>query len=225
MIRRTCLSLAAAALVAAPALAHDAHMHHAMQEHHPASHAHHAGASAAAPAGADVELSQAPLLDVSGKRVQLARDVLAGRIAVVNFVYTHCTTVCPVTSATFELLQRKLGDALGRDVVLVSITVDPLRDTPWRLREFASRYDAGAGWHWLTGAKPDVDEVLKGFGAYTPDFADHPAMVLVGMPGSQQWTRFLGFPSVEQLLSRVTALQAERSAAAHPHAHEHHAQR
>jgi len=168
----------------------------------------HDAAAAAAPSAVKVVLRGDPLLDQTGKRVRLADDVIGGRIAVVNFVFTTCTTVCPVTSATFQQLQGKLGTALGKEVVLVSISVDPLRDTPERMHEYAARYQAGAGWTWLTGAKRDVDAVLRGFGAYTPNYEDHPAMVLVGDAGG--WTRFLGFPSVDQLLGRVQALRVAR---------------
>jgi len=175
---------------------------------HEEAHQHHA-AAAPAPGAAKVVLREEPLVDAAGKRVRLAKDVIGDRIAVVNFIYTTCTTVCPVASATFQQLQGRLGAAFGKEVVLVSVSVDPLRDTPERLREYAGRYDARAGWVWLTGAKPDVDAVLKGFGAYTPRYEDHPAMVLVGDAGA--WTRFLGFPSVEQLLARVEALAAARA--------------
>jgi len=173
-------------------------------------HQQHAAPAAPAPSAAKVVLRGDPLLDQTGKRVRLADDVIAGRIAVVNFVYTTCTTVCPITSAIFAEMQRKLGKAPGRDVVLVTITVDPVRDTPERLREYAARYDTADGWVYLTGAKRDVDNVLKGFGAYTPNFEDHPAMVLVGEAGGANWTRFIGFPSVDQLLARVGELRAAR---------------
>jgi protein SCO1/2 len=169
----------------------------------------HDAAAAAAPSAAKVVLRGDPLLDQTGKRVRLADDVIGGRIAVVNFIYTTCTTVCPVASATFQQLQGRVGAALGKDVVLVSISVDPLRDTPERLREYAGRYQAREGWTWLTGSKPNVDAVLKGFGAYAPNFEDHPSMVLVGDAGG--WTRFLGFPAVDQLLARVEDLRAARA--------------
>ena len=194
---RFAVALAAGVLAAgapAAARAHDVHPQHAV--------------AATAPAPAKVVLRGEPLLDQTGKRVRLADDVIADRIAIVNFIYTTCTTVCPVTSATFQQLQGKLGTALGKEVVLVSISVDPLRDTPERMHEYAARYQARAGWTWLTGAKPDVDAVLRGFGAYTPNYEDHPAMVLVGDAGG--WTRFLGFPSVDQLLGRVQALRVAR---------------
>jgi protein SCO1/2 len=177
---------------------------------HDAAHQHHAAAPA--PGAAKVVLSDAPLLDATGKRLRLAQDVIGERIAVVNFIYTTCTTVCPVASATFQQLQRRLAGALGKEVVLISVTIDPLRDTPERLRQYAARYEAGEGWVWLTGAKADVDRVLKGFGAYTPNFEDHPATVLIG-DARGGWTRFFGFPAVEQLLGRIETMQAERDAA------------
>jgi protein SCO1 len=172
--------------------------------------AHHHPPEAVAPASAKVTLSEAPLLDQSGKRVRLAQDVIGERIAVVNFIYTSCTTVCPVSSATFQQLQQRLGASLGKEVVLVSITVDPLRDTPQRLREYGARYRAAEGWTWLTGAKNDVDGALKGFGAYTPNFEDHPATVLVGDARAGKWTRFFGFPSVDDLVARIEAMQLAR---------------
>ena len=171
---------------------------------------HHHAPEAVAPASAKVALSEAPLLDQGGKRVRLAQDVIGERIAVVNFIYTSCTTVCPVSSATFAQLQKRLGAALGKEVVLVSITVDPLRDTPQRLREYGARYHAAEGWTWLTGAKRDVDSVLKGFGAYTPNFEDHPATVLVGDARGGPWTRFFGFPSVDELLARIDTTHLAR---------------
>ncbi len=209
-MNRACFKAAFAAGVFAAgslgaARAHDAHPQHE--------------AAAPAPSAAKVVLRGEPLVDTSGKRVRLAEDVIGGRIAVVNFIYTNCTTVCPVSSATFQQLQGKLGAALGKDVVLVSISVDPLRDTPERLRDFSGRYEARAGWIWLTGAKPDVDAVLKGFGAYTPNFEDHSATVLVG--DASGWTRFLGFPSVDQLLSRVQTLRAVHEKQGKVAQHEH----
>ena len=173
--------------------------------------AHHHPPEAVAPASAKVALSEALLLDQGGRRVRLAQDVIGERIAVVNFIYTSCTTVCPVSSATFQQLQQRLAaSSLGREVVLVSITVDPLRDTPQRLREYAGRYEAREGWVWLTGTKPDVDSVLKGFGAYSSRFEDHPLMVLIGDARGGPWTRFFGFPSVDELLARIDTTHLAR---------------
>ncbi|MEI7706510.1 MAG: SCO family protein, partial [Deltaproteobacteria bacterium] len=101
-------------------------------------------------------------------------------------------------------VQGELGARAGSEVSLVSISIDPGRDTPARLKAFATRHHAGPGWTWLTGERGTVERVLRGMGAYTPSFADHPPMVLVG-DGSGTWTRLNGFPSQAAIVARVDA--------------------
>jgi protein SCO1/2 len=180
-------------------------------------HAHHraqlAGAGAGEGVSASVQLHDRTLLDQDGEPVRFATDVIGDRIVVMDFVYTTCTTVCPVLSAVFGQVQNRLGERLGDEVRLVSVSVDPGRDTPQRLKAYAARHNARPGWVWLTGDKTAVDEVLHGMGAYTPEFEDHPSMVLVGDGHSGTWTRFFGFPGPDQLLAAVAALETSRQAA------------
>lgn len=159
-----------------------------------------------------IELPDAKLVTQHGKEVSLANDVVGDRIVVVDFVYTTCTTVCPVLSAIFAQVQNNLGDRLGEEVTMVSISVDPLRDTPARMKNYASKLGAGDDWVWLTGRKQTVDDVLEELGAYTPNFEDHPSMVLVGDGDSGKWARFLGFPSAEQIVNKVDEFSAARTA-------------
>lgn len=193
------------------------------QHHHEAStgdaadpHAHHKAMlkKPAEPAkSADVDLRDLTLVDQDGRQVKFVSDVIGDRIVVMDFVYTSCTTVCPVLSAVFKQVQGRLGDQLGEDVALVSVSVDPARDTPERLKAYADRQQARPGWIWLTGGKRVMDEVLDGLGAYSPNFEDHPAMVLVGDGRTGEWTRFFGFPSPDRIMEQVTALQAARQTA------------
>ena len=175
-------------------------------------HAHHRGESSEPGAATTdaVELHDRTLISQDGEALRFATDVIGDYIVVMDFVYTTCTTVCPVLSAVFGQVQEDLGDTLGREVRLVSVSVDPGRDTPERLKAYSERHGAKPGWFWMTGDKPSVDEVLKGLGAYTPDFEDHPSMVLVGDARSGQWTRFFGFPSPAQLSAAVDELAAAR---------------
>lgn len=201
MQHRSIGAVLAAAIGAGLPAAH-AHDHAAQKDH--AEHARQVASAAARPAaGVELKLPDAWLKDQDGRAVRLTSDVLGGRVAVVNFVYTTCTTVCPVLSATMAQLQQRLGKRLGEKVLLVSVTVDPLRDTPARLKEYAGQHGAGEHWRWLTGRKSDVDAVLKAFGTFTPDPVDHPAVTLVGDAGGRRWTRLYGFPSVEEVLSQV----------------------
>jgi protein SCO1/2 len=151
------------------------------------------------------------LTDRSGEQVDLRRDVIGERVAVVNFVYTNCTTVCPVTSTIFSMLQKSLADRLGEEVVLVTLTVDPARDTPHRLRSYANNFAPGEDWIWLTGDNSTVDSALREFGAYTANFEDHPAMVLVGDARNSTWYRLYGFPAPEAIESKITELLNNRN--------------
>ena len=201
------------------------HLHHAMALAALASfmllpgalahneHAQHGASQQSSPQSARIKLTDTPLIDQDGRNVRFSNDVIGDRIAIVGFVYTSCTTVCPVISAVLAQTQAKLGARAGRDVRLVTVTVDPVRDTPPRLKEQAGRHGAGPGWMWLTGAKPQVDEVLKVFGAYTPNFIDHPPIVFVGDAKAGKWMRFYGFPSPDQLMNAVSELTAARKAA------------
>jgi len=198
------LILAAAAwtLTLSPVAAHDDHAQHG-----------HADSKPVAAQSARVTLADTPLLDQNGRSVRFKSDAIGERIVIVDFVYTSCTTVCPVLSAVLAQVQGRLGARLGREVGMVTVTVDPVRDTPARLKEYGARLGSSPGWSWITGPKPQVDEVLRAFGAYTPNFVDHPPLVLVGDAKTGKWLRFYGFPSPDQLLVAVGDLTAARGKA------------
>lgn len=190
-------------------------------------HAHHRAqlASDAEQKAQHINVSLHPevLQTQNGKRLSLTDDIGEDTILVMNFIYTTCTTVCPVSSAVFQQLQDHLVKRQGNRVKLISVSVDPVRDTPQRLKNYSQRFNAGEDWLWLTGEKRQVDRVLEGLGAYTPDFRDHPAMVLVGDPSTDRWVRFFGFPSPERLLASIDELtMGTNPSMAEHHHHEGH---
>lgn len=217
---RSILTLAVAALAALP-LAHAHDMHEHMHAGHPpaspAAHDHSAHQAPAAdtldPENVSVALSNKPLNDQDGRSLRLKNDLIGDRIAVVTFVYTSCTTVCPVVSTIMSDLQKKLGSRLDRDVRLVSLSVDPARDTPSRLKSYATQYDAKPGWFWLTGPSASVTEALKGFGAYTADFENHPVIVMIGDGRTGKWSRHYGLSNADKLLAQVDSYLAARQPA------------
>ena len=175
---------------------------------------HHAPPADAKPKAARVTLHDIQLVDVEGQAVRFKSEAVGNRIVVVGFIYTSCTTICPVTSAVFadvqERLIKKLGEQFGRDVKLISLTVDPATDTPERLKDYAASFGSPAGWLWLTGEKPQVDRVLTGLGAYVADFTRHSGAVLVGDTRSGDWMRFYGIPNSSEIVDRVEQLLAAR---------------
>jgi len=166
--------------------------------------------------GAEVRFADVPLTDQHGRELRLA-DAVGERIVVMGFVYTSCTTVCPMISAIMQKVQAQLGERIGAEVGLLSISVDPLRDSPARLLEYSRAYQAGPGWSWLTGQAAAVDETLRGLGVWSADYASHPPTLLVGDGRSGQWTRYYGFTDPAVLVGRVEALAEARRHAGHGH--------
>ena len=154
----------------------------------------------------DLTLPDLELLDQDGRSRRFVSDVLAGRRVVMNFVFTTCTTVCPPMGATFGRLQELLGDRLGDDVVLVSVSVDPAVDTPERLAVWSDRFGRRPGWTLLTGPKLEVDRLLKALQVFTPDKVDHAPIALVGDPERGIWQRAYGLASPQQMVDLVDGL-------------------
>ena len=162
-------------------------------------------------ASSDVKLLNAELLDQNGAQVRFASDIVGDRIIALNFIYTDCSTACPVVSAIFEKLQNQLGEKRRQDVRLVSLSINPATDTPERLKTYAAHFHAQSEWSWLTGEKSQVDALLKGLGVYSTDYTNHTPVILVGDPVSGVWTRFNGFTSPETITARIDELLATRN--------------
>ena len=159
------------------------------------AHAHESGAGMSIP---DVEL-----LDQDGRKVRFYTDLVKGKTVAVNFIFTTCTTICPPLGATFARVQKDLGARAGRDVHLISISVDPAVDTPERLKAWGAKFHAGPGWTLVTGAKPQVDELLRALAASTARREDHSPTVLIGNDARGQWTRTYGLAKPSQLVKLI----------------------
>ena len=142
------------------------------------------------------------LLTAQGHAVRL-RDVLsADRVVFVNFIFTSCTTICPVMSAAFSQFLAALGSEADH-VRLVSITINPGTDTPEVLDSSAKRYHARASWMFLTGTAADVEAVERAFGAYRGDPVNHEPVTYVRRAGRAEWEALDGFSSVDRLFGAL----------------------
>jgi protein SCO1/2 len=97
-------------------------------------------------------------------------------------------------------------------VQLVSISIDPQRDDPQRLNDYARTFQKGPGWSWLTGSPQAVDATLKGLGVYSGDFDNHSPLILVGDGSNRYWTRYYGLTEPAELARAVERLRGERNA-------------
>jgi protein SCO1 len=148
--------------------------------------------SATPPTASIPSIPDTPVLDQNGKPLKFYTDLIKGKTVAINFIFTTCTTICPSLTATFRRVQKDLGEHAGRDVHLISISVDPSIDVPERLRAFADKFNAGPGWTFVTGDKSEVDGLLKALGTATADKNDHTPMVLIGNDRAGYWTRIYG---------------------------------
>jgi protein SCO1/2 len=134
------------------------------------------------------------LIDQDGNKVRLKKLLEAEQPVAVDFIYATCTTICPILSAGYANLQRKLGTETTR-VNLVSITIDPENDTPALLKEYLGKYQAKPGWEFLTGSRADIDRVMKAFDAYFRDKMDHKPLTFIRSPKDGSWIRLYGLMS------------------------------
>lgn len=166
----------------------------------PASATQTDGASAAAPSPAQKYFSDVELIDQDGHKLRFYSDVLKNKIVAINSFFTTCTNVCPPMNRNFEKMQEALGDRLGKEVFLVSITVDPETDTPERLKEYGRRFHARPGWLFLTGKKENVDWALYKLGQYVETKDDHMTILIMGNEPKGLWKKAFGLARVEELI-------------------------
>jgi protein SCO1/2 len=134
-----------------------------------------------------------------GKTVSLPAELDDGRPVVLSFIYTSCSTICPLSSQVFAQFQRALG-AKHESVHLVSISTDPEQDSPARLHAYAQQFHAERGWDHYTGTMAASIAVQRAFGAYHGDKMSHAPLTLMRAAPGKPWVRLDGFATGQDLL-------------------------
>jgi cytochrome oxidase Cu insertion factor (SCO1/SenC/PrrC family)/ABC-type branched-subunit amino acid transport system substrate-binding protein len=153
------------------------------------------------------------LVDQDGTPVRL-RELAKDHVVAVNFIFTTCTTICSPMTAIFGRLQAELGDALERDVRLISITLDPAVDTPERLKLYADKFNRRPGWVFLTGSHDRVARALEALGGRAPVKERHTPLTILGRPSEGRWTRVDGIAPPRRLAEEIRSLLQPRGPAA-----------
>ena len=156
-----------------------------------------------------VVLSDQPMLDQYGNTRHLKSEVAAGKIVVVDFIFTSCQTICPVTTALMAESHKRLVDVPADALSFVSISIDSAVDTPERLKAFSERHEGT--WTFLTGEKRVMDEALVWLNAYSTNPEDHAAMILIGDAATGEFSRIYGLPDPDFVEARVRDLLARRT--------------
>jgi len=149
------------------------------------------------------------LTATDGRKLRFFDDLIKDKVVMINFIYTSCVDSCPLETARLRQVQKLLGDRVGNDVFLYSITIDPEHDTPEVLAEYAKKFHVGPGWLFLHGSEPDVTQLRKKFGIYESDqdiaqnLSDHIISLVIGNQKTGQWIKSSAFDTPQLLATKV----------------------
>jgi len=166
-------------------------------------------AVAESPASPNFIIPDVELVDQNGQKVRFFTDLIQGKTVAISFFFTSCTTICPPLGAIMSQVQRKLLREGRNDIQIISISVDPVRDTPPRLKAWSENFSAQPGWVFVTGKKAVVDRLLKSLRTFTPDPQDHTPMVLIGNEPRGVWKQVNGLSSAGTIADALRALASE----------------
>lgn len=150
------------------------------------------------------------LVDQDGRTLRFYSDLIRGRSVVINTFFTTCSGICPPLNRRMAQIQERVAGRLGRDVHLVSISVDPETDTPPRLKQYATQWGARPGWYFLTGPRERVELVLRKLGQFAAAPDDHSGVLLVGNDRTELWKKAFALARSEDVLSIVDSVVNDR---------------
>lgn len=133
------------------------------------------------------------LVTHEGKTVRFFDDLIKNKVVSINFMYASCPDSCPLETARLVTVQRILGDRVGRDIFMYSITIDPKHDTPEVLKAYAEKFKVAPGWLFLTGKEEDITLLRRKLGLYQEaveeDTADHSLSLVTGNQATGKWSK------------------------------------
>ena len=146
------------------------------------------------------------LINQDGEKVRFYSDLLQGRVVIINSFFATCQATCLPMNRNLEKVQQALGDRFGKDVYIISISVDPTVDTPPRLKEYAKKLNAKPGWYFLTGDKQNVEFALTKLGQFVSDKQDHLNIFIIGNERTGLWKKAFGLAPSDQLVKVVESV-------------------
>ncbi len=146
------------------------------------------------------------LLNQNGERMRFYSDLLQNKVVIIDSFFATCQGSCLPMNRNLEKLQEALGDHVGKDVFIISISVDPGVDTPASLKEYAKKLHAKPGWYFLTGDKQNVDFALNKLGQYVNDKQDHLNIFIIGNERTGLWKKAFGLARSDELVKVVESV-------------------
>ena len=130
------------------------------------------------------------LIDQDGERLRFYDDVLKDKVVVISFIFTNCEGACPLMTRNLTTIRDMLGGEVGKSIHFVTLSLDPVRDTPAAMKEFAQTHRADEdGWLFLTGKPDNVNFVVSRLGQYTDNLEAHTTLLLAANVRTAHWTK------------------------------------
>jgi len=169
--------------------------------------------AAAKNAAARTYFTDTILVNQDGEEMAFYSDLIEGKVVIMIPFFTTCTGVCPPMNRNLERIQDWLGDRLGKDVHMMSISVDPETDTVPLLKQYSKRYHARPGWYFLGGKKENVELALKKIGQFVQQRDDHSSIMIVGNLRTGLWKKAFALGKIEELIQIVESVVNDKGAA------------
>jgi len=160
---------------------------------------------------AQVTVPDVQVVTQAGEHLRFSSDLLKGRVAIVTGFFTSCTAMCPITQESLANVAKLLGPRVGKDVIIVSLSVDPETDTPARMKAWANKFHIGPGWTLASGDKADVQRLLKALGLAVDLPQRHQSLLMIGSETSG-WVRISSWTPAEKLARLVDSLAQDKAA-------------
>ena len=166
--------------------------------------------SAAAEQKARDYFTNLELISQDGERLKFYDDVLKDNVVVVSFIFTNCQGACPLMTRNLTMIRDMLPDHLGKRIRFVSMSLDPVRDTPAAMKEFAQTHRADQdGWLFLTGEPENVNTVVSRLGQYTEDLEAHSTLLIAANVPEAHWTKIPPTVPPAGVVERLKTLAGE----------------
>ena len=158
------------------------------------------------PSAAQKYFTDTVLINQDGEKMRFYSDLLKGKTVIIDSFFATCQGSCLPMNRNLEKVQEALGDRLGKDAVILSISVDPTVDTPTSLKAYAKKLNARPGWYFLTGDAENVAFVLKKLGQFVDDKQDHLNIFIIGNERTGLWKKAFGLAKSEELIKVVDSV-------------------
>jgi protein SCO1 len=146
------------------------------------------------------------LVNQNGQQMRLYSDLIRSKTVIIIPFFTSCTGACPVMNQNLAKIQDWLGDRLGKDAFMISISVDPSTDTVPKLQEYARKFSAKPGWYFLSGKRENVEFALMKLGNYVETREDHNNIMIIGNEKTGLWKKAFSLAAIESLIPIVESV-------------------